>query len=435
MGNMISNVFLGDRSAARMGWMCVVGLGGFIAWAGLVPLQQGIAASGTVIVQNKRQIIQHLEGGIVDRIDVREGQRVARGAVLITLKGTASQAGRDQTVKQVAALQARVQRLSALQDGRGTPDFSALTMLDLKPTDRADIASKERKLFDQQRRALSAELAVLETRRRAALGVGSARAGQAAIASRSLGAARSELNVVSQMADQQLARRDQVAALQRGASGIEGEIARLSSESREASALAGDVSAQAAQVRAQYERQTALELVEARNELRAAEEQLAAAQDVLDRGVIRAPVAGEVLNLAFNTKTGVVRPGEPIMEIVPRDQSVTASVRVRPSDRASISQGQTVRTQITAYRSWLMPQLTGTVTGVSADLKRDEASGESYYEATVRVSGASGGDKDTPGIIPGMPVEVFIFSGISRTTLDYLFEPVFTSLFRGLRAT
>lgn len=432
---MIRSLFLHDSFAVRMAMICIVGLGGFLFWAGLVPLQEGVTAGGTVIVQNKRQMIQHLEGGIVDAIRVREGDRVAKGAVLMTLRETASLAGRDQIVKQTAALRAKVQRLSALQDGLAAPDFTVLDSLGLKPVDRADIASKETKLFTQQRQAVAAEIAVIETRRRGALGVGSARAGQAAIAQRSLGAARNELGVVRDMASQQLARRDQVSALERGTSGLEGEVARLASESREASAQASDMAAQAQQIGAQFARQTALELVEARNELSAIEEQLSAAQDVLDRGVIRAPMAGVVLNLAFNTKNGVVRPGEPIMEIVPLDASVTAAVRVRPSDRASIRQGQQVKTQVLAYRSWLIPRLAGTVTSVSADLKTDTATGQTYYEATVRVDGRGEERPGTPGIVPGMPVEVFIFSGASRTTLDYLLEPLLASLFRGLRSS
>lgn len=123
------------------------------------------------------------------------------------------------------------------------------------------------------------------------------------------------------------------------------------------------------------------------------------------------------------------------MEIVPVDTSVTASVRVRPTDRASIREGQSVKTQVLAYRSWLIPRLSGTVTSVSADLKTDTATGQTYYEATVRVDSRAQARRGTPGIVPGMPVEVFIFSGTSRTTLDYLLEPLLASLFRGLRSS
>lgn len=434
MKAMFEGLFLGDAIAMRMAQLCLAGLGGFLIWAGLVPLQEGIAAGGTVIVQDKRQTVQHLEGGIVDMILVREGVTVAKGAVLMTLKETASQASRDLVIKKVAALRAQVARLAALQGGRNAPDFAVIDDLALAADERADIAARELRLFNQQQQSLAAELAVFETRRRGALEISAARSGQAGIARRSLGAAQSELRVVEQMASEKLARRDQVSALARGAAGIEGEMARLTSESREASVMARDLAAQADQSRAQFSRQVALDLVEARNELRGAEEQLAAAQDVLDRSVIRAPVGGKVLNLAFNTRSGVVRPGEPIMEIVPEAATITASVRVRPTDRASIREGQSVRTQVTAYRSWLAPQMEGKVVSVSADLKTDEATKQGYYEAVVKVAGPASGREGTPGIVPGMPVEVFIFSGNSRTTLDYLFEPVLASLFRGLRS-
>lgn len=434
MRRWLNDLFLGDRFARRMGLACLGGLGAFMLWAGLVPLEEGIAASGSVVVENRRQRVQHLEGGIVDRVLVREGARVERGAVLLTLRETASQAGRNAVVAQVAALRARVERLAALQERRSQPNFAFLLQLDISPAQRSDIATREARLFRQQQASLAAELAVLETRRRGAAEIGAARAGQAAIAQRSLSAARNELSLVEQMADERLARRDQVSSLQRGAASIEGEMARLRSESQEAAVHANDLEAQGTQIRANFDRQVALELIEARNELRTAEEQLATAQDVLDRSVVRAPAAGRVLNLAFSNNSGVIRPGEPIMEIVPDVETVTASVRVRPNDRASIREGQSVRTQILAYRSWLSPQLTGRVTDVSADLKTDEATGTSYYEAQVEVAREGGSSGNGIEILPGMPVEVFIFSGNSRTTLDYLFEPLLASMFRGLRA-
>ncbi|MBJ7440108.1 MAG: HlyD family type I secretion periplasmic adaptor subunit [Sphingopyxis sp.] len=426
---------LGDRRAAKMAGICLFGLGGFLLWAGLVPLQQGVSASGVVVVQDKKQIVQHLEGGIIEHIAVKEGQYVRKGAILMRLRETASHSERDKVVKQVAALSARVQRLIALQDRANRPDFSSLEALGLAASDRQDIIARETKLFDQQRQSIAADLAVLDVRRRAAVDMSSARGGQAVIARRSLDASRDELDVVGRMAGEQLARRDQVTALQRNVAGSEGEMARLMSESREAQSQAGDLAAQGTQLRAQFDRQIATDLVEARNELRAAEEFLNAAQDVVDRGVILAPVSGAVLNLAFNTRNGVVRPGEPIMEIVPSEESVTASVHVRPTDRAAIREGQEVRTQVLAYRSWLQPQLKGRVVSVSADLKTDPASNQSYYEAIVKVAGSKARPADGPGIVPGMPVQVFIYSGARRTTLDYLLEPVFASLFRGLRST
>ncbi len=170
-----------------------------------------------------------------------------------------------------------------------------------------------------------------------------------------------------------------------------------------------------------------------RTQLQQAEERLSSAQDILNRSVIVAPVAGEILNLRFTTRGGVVRPGEAILEIVPQVGEITASVRIRPNERAAVYQGQAVRTRVTAFKSWLTPQLDGEVVSVSADLKTDQETGAPYYEVRVTIPASELIKLGVREIIPGMPVEVFIYSGSSRTTLDYLFEPISESLFRGAR--
>ncbi|MEO1475845.1 MAG: hypothetical protein AAFS13_05635, partial [Pseudomonadota bacterium] len=115
--------------------------------------------------------------------------------------------------------------------------------------------------------------------------------------------------------------------------------------------------------------------------------------------------------------------------------AVTASVRIRPNDRASVFEGQTVRTQISAYKSWLSPSLDGEIINVSADLKTDIVSGANYYEARVRIPDAALSEASDLDIIPGMPVDVFIFSGKSRTLADYLFEPIASSITKGLQSS
>jgi HlyD family type I secretion membrane fusion protein len=234
---------------------------------------------------------------------------------------------------------------------------------------------------------------------------------------------------------QQLARRDQVTSSERLVATLEGDIARLESERADQAANVLDLEAQIAQSRARTGQTNATELLRASGELLTAEERLNAAQDILNRSVIIAPVDGEVLNLSFSTIGGVVRSGETIMEIVPQIATVTASVQITPADRAAINEGQIVRTQFSSYRGWQAPRLAGEIIGVSADLKTDPATSAVYYEARVRVP-ASEMDKTTNvEIRPGMPVDVFIFSGRSRTLFDYLIEPLGDSLFKGLRTT
>ncbi|MEM9669169.1 MAG: HlyD family type I secretion periplasmic adaptor subunit [Pseudomonadota bacterium] len=424
-----------DHYTRLMGTICFVGLGGFIAWAGFVPLEEGVAASGTVVVETNRQVVQHLEGGIIETISVKDGERVEAGDTLIVLQETASLASRDQVGQKIGALRASVQRLSALQTESQQPDFSTIDELDISSDERNEIVARELDLFEQQISALRADLNVLETRKSAASSTARLKQGEIEIAGRALASTKDELALIRNMFDQQLVRRDQVTGLERSVAEREGEIARLRSEKVRAEADARDLSVQIVQRQAQFEEEVSTDLRETYAELLSAEERLSAAQDVLNRSVISAPVTGEILNLAFSTRGGVVRPGEAIMEIVPDIDAVTASVRIRPTDRASIFEGQTVRTQVSAYKSWRSPSLDGEIVDVSADLKTDVVSGAQYYEARVRIPEASLADAPELEVIPGMPVDVFIFSGKSRTLADYLFEPIASSLTKGLQAS
>ena len=422
-----------DKSVRKMALICAVGFGGFAVWAGIAPLEEGVAASGQIVVEDNRQRVQHLEGGIVSEIRVTEGQIVQAGDVLVVLQSTASLSSRDQVVQEYGALAASVARLRALQSGKAQPDFSALDKLDLGASERADILAREGSLFRQQRSALSAELSVLQARISSAQQIQSSRRGQAQIAERALASARSELSVISGMLAQQLARRDQVTSSERLVASLEGEVASLTAQVNDAIATEADLNAQIQAARSISARDTANALLQVSAELLAAEERLNAAQDVLDRAVVTAPVSGEVLNLAQSTIGGVVGSGEVMMEIVPGIERVTASVQIAAVDRSAVWEGQTVRTQFSAYKGWQAPRLDGEIIDVSADLKIDPVTAVSYYEARIRVSPEQMALTTGVEILPGMPVDVFIYSGRSRTLADYLIEPLGESLFRGLR--
>ena len=422
-----------DRFATRMGQVCFIGLGGFALWAGFVPLEEGVSASGTVVVENNRQQIQHLEGGIVQDIAIKEGSWVAAGDTLLVLQETASLASRDQIIQEIATLSASVLRLNALQANQATLDFAALSALAVGDQERSAIQSREYDLFVQQRNALAADVAVLDSQRQSARTSAQLKANEIEITHRSLASTQEELALFENLFEQQLARRDQIIALERRVSDFESTIARLGSEQAVAEAEARHLTSQIEQVRAQFFEAVSTELRDTTARLQAAEESLSAAQDVLNRAVIKAPVAGEVLNLAASTKGGVVAPGDTILEIVPSGDSIIASVQIKPTDRAQVFEGLNVRTQISAYRSWKSPSLDGTIHDVSADLKRDPVSGAAFYEARVQIDLPKDGNGANLEITPGMPVDVFIFSGKSRTTLDYLFEPIASSVFKGLR--
>jgi len=410
-----------DKIVWKMGALCALGFGGFMLWGSLAPLEEGVSASGQIVVEDNRQLVQHLEGGLVSEIKVREGQIVQKGDILVVLQKTASLSNRDQVVQEYGALAASVARLKALQSDASKVSFAALNALDLGASERADIIKRETGLFNQQRSSLAADIAVLKARLTAA--------------QKALESARGELGVIENMFSQQLARRDQVTSSERLVATLEGDIARLKSQGDDAKASELDFAAQIAQTRARAAQENAATLLSTSSQLLAAEESLNAAQDILDRSVITAPVSGEVLNMAFSTIGGVVTSGETIMEIVPKINEVTASVQIAASDRSAIFEGQLVRTQFSSYKGWQAPRLEGKIIDVSADLKTDVATSVTYYEARIRVPASELAKTTNIDVIPGMPVDAFIYSGKSRTLMDYLLEPLGESLFRGLRTS
>jgi len=424
-----------DRIVRLCALGCLAGLGGFLIWAAAVPLAEGVAASGHVVVEDSRQVVQHLEGGLIRDLMVREGDRVEAGEPLLVLQDVAALATRDQVLQQIATFRGSVARLHALEAGLearefADPEFSALAALDLDPEILEDVRTRQGDLFEQQRDAFAADLEVLEARRTGAIDAARSFRQQVVHARRELATVVEDLGRRRDLVARQLARRDEVTALERDEARLEAEITRLNASVNEQEILARDLTGQIAQAEARFAEQISTELLEVRTQLQAAEEQLGAAQDVIDRAVVLAPASGSVLNMRFSTRGGVVRPGEPIMEIIPAAGAVTALVRVRPTDRALVYEGQSVRTRVLAYRSWRAPRFEGEVVSVSADLKTDNTTGATYYEARLRLADETDGQLS---IDPGMPVEAFIFSGSQRTTLDYLLEPLGEAIYRGVR--
>lgn len=424
---------MADKLTRKMAIACVIGFGGFALWGGFAPLEEGISASGQIVVEDNRQVVQHLEGGLVRDIRVREGQFVSQGDVLVVLSKTSALSTRDQVVQEYAARAASVARLRALQKGAARPDFSVLETLDLGEVERENIIRRESELFDQQKNALSADVAVLNARIKAAEQTTLSRGRQMEIAQTALDSAISERDVIQEIFAKKLARKDRLTQAERLVANLEGEIARLKSDRENAQASMLDHRAQIAQTRARAAREIAEDLLETNTRLLAAEEQLGEAQDILNRSEIIAPVSGEVLNMSFATIGAVVKPAETLMEIVPDIGEVTAAVKIAVTDRANVREGQLVRTQFSSYKGWQAPRLDGKIIDISADLKVDPITAISYYEAKIRVPKSEIARTEGIDILPGIPVDVFIYSGKSRTLMDYLFEPLGESLYRGLR--
>lgn len=423
-----------DKTIRRCASVCGLGFFGFCFWAAFVPLDEGIVAQGRVIVENDRRVVQHLEGGIVDDIFVREGDFVDVGSKLLRLSETAQLATRDQLAKQIATLAASRASLIALREGLDQPDFSSVNQAPIAEVEANDIKAKELALFAQRRTAHVAKQSVLIARQEAASQTAYVRAQQITSAEAELEILRTDLKLAEDMFAKKMARRDDLSQLERQIARLEGEIARLESERRSSAATADDFGSQLVQLNAENAQALSQQIRDTQAEFRAATEALTAAQEVLDRVEIVAPVSGHVLNLDVTAKGRVVNPGETLLEIVPPTQSVVVALRVRPSDRSMVYEGLSVRARFSAMRSWSGHEFSGEITMISADLKTDKITGTDYYEALVSIDAHVDGSGAVE-TVPGMPVDAFIFSGYRRTTFELLFAPLTESIFRGLRAS
>ncbi len=426
---------LADKSTFWAFIVCIIGFGGFILWSAFAPLAEGVIASGVVVVEDNRKVIQHLEGGIIKKINIGEGDFVKKGDVLIVLDDIAALSQRDQAVQEMAAQLAVIARADALLTGRTTPDFSALDELAIDDVTRAEIISRQQALFTQQRENFDAETGVLKARIESQKAREIDRNKQVVALDRAIGSTRQELNLRLTMLSQQNETIYAVQNLERQLANLQAERASLIADRNQARTSVLEIDQQLLQARTKLSEALSAEMAEARRRALSAEEQLSAAQDVLSRTIITAPQDGKVLNLAFSTIGGVVRAGEPIMEIVPTESIVIAELKVRPMDRDVIAEGQKVKAQLSAYKSWRAKKVEGEVTNISADLKSVPETGETYYAVEVALNGEEIAALDNVNVIPGMPVDAFIESGNRRTFLDYLLEPLARTMQKGTQGT
>jgi HlyD family type I secretion membrane fusion protein len=414
--------------------LVVLFFAGFGTWSAIAPLASAAVAPGLISPDGSRRTIQHLEGGIIREILVRDGSRVEAGEPLLVLEDIAARAGRDARMANHYTLLATEARLAAEAEGAAEPVFPAeVRRAAARSPEVARILEDQASRFAARRATIDGRKAVL--RRRAAqleAEIGGLE-DQIASQERQIALIEQETANVRLMVDRGLERLPRLLSLQRQQAEIDGErAANVAAIARARQAIA-ETEMQVLNLDAEMRDRVAEEISRVRTEIRTLQEELRHSEDVLERTVITAPVAGTVVELRFHTIGGVIRPGDPILDIVPEEEDLLIDARISPTDIDAVRPGQTARIHFSAYAQRNQPRIEGTVRQVSADSLVDEQSGQRYYLARVRV------DRDQLAelapeieIIPGMPAEALIVTG-RRTVLDYLLDPVDETLRRGLR--
>jgi HlyD family secretion protein len=405
--------------------------GAFAAWSALAPLSEAAIAPGMIKVEGTRRTIQHLEGGIVREILVRDGDRVRAGQVLVRLDDIRAGADLETLRNQRWAFMAQDARLSAELSGAEAITFPADLLAAEEPRAQ-DAMAGQRAVFEARRAALAAQVSVQEARIGQQEAITAGATGQLRAQRQQLELIRREEEITRGLVQQGLQRLPTLLALQRTAAALEGQGEDLQGQLERAAQLVAEARNTIAGIIGQRRQEAAAEQRDVRTRLGEVEERLRAARDVAVRRDIVAPEDGTILNLRLFNIGAVVRPGDPVMDLVPVQDRLVAEVNVQPNDIDMVHLGMQAEVRLPAFRQRLVPYLHGHVTFVAQDVTVDERSRMTYYRAHVLIDADQLARLEGVTLVPGMPVEAMIIVG-ERSFLRYITQPIRDSFTRAFR--
>ena len=416
-------------------------VGGFGAWTAVAPLEGAVVVSGSFVATGQNKHVQHLEGGILREVLVKEGDLVEVGQPLLRLDATAASSRLRRLVLKNHRLLIMKSRLEAEIDGR--PSFAMPDELAAGAADPEIRSIFERQAVELRARRLKAA-SEEEVLRKEIAGLQESIGGYAAQAlstQQRMALFGEELKDKQRLLAQQLVRRTEILALQRSEASLTGELGELTARTADARERIARAEQQIAQLRSAAAQKTIEDMRATETELDDLQEQIHAARDVVDRTEVPAPVRGIVVKLHQHTSGGVIGAGAVILELLPVNDELIIEARLNPNEISHVKKGQEALVRLTALNQRLTPMVEGRVIYLSADAvgtqygsKADqEKPNRPFYVVRVRLS-----EQDVHSKVqafeptPGMPADVFIKTG-ERTFFDYIMRPVWDSLSRAFR--
>ena len=416
-----------DSTLRRLGLFLILAIfGGLGGWAALAPLDSAADAPGLLTVEHYRKTIQHLEGGIVDAILVKDGDWVEKGQTLLTLNDTQYRAQLEVLRGQLLITLAREARLVALRDDQTQIVFPP-ELLNASADPRAVEAMRvQSQTFHVRRQAHENEVRLYEEQ------IGQLRAKERGLQAQKSGrdlmvkSYESELRDFEKLLSEGYTEKQTVRELERKYADSKGQSGELLSSLAAVALQISETQLKVLQLKKELQREVVKEVGEVQAELFELREKIHALEKTVERCVIRAPEAGKVLGLTIHTLGGVIAPGSPILEIVPQNEKLLVEARVSPIDIDRVRIGQSAEIRFSVFKSKGLPRIEGKLVALSADSLTDETPEHNpYYLARVEVNAASLDQlaRLNLELLPGMPAEVLINTG-KRTFFQYLADPV-----------
>jgi HlyD family secretion protein len=398
---------------------------GIGSWAATMDLEGAVVAAGSLVVDSSVKKVQHLSGGIVKEIRVREGDHVKAGDILVRLDETQTKAANAVVSKNLEELIAQQARLEAERDGADYIDLPA-TITEHAIGSNSDAARTmiaEQKLFEIRRQAREGKKAQLRERISQLKEEIHGYIGQTAAKEREIELINKELEGVRELRNKNLVPMNRLTALERDAARIEGERSQLIAATAQAKGKITETELQIIQVDQDLRSEVGKDLGDTRAKFSEFVERKVATDDQLKRVDIRAPQDGIVQQLAVHTVGGVIAAGDAIMLIVPDADTLMVEVKIAPQDIDQLYLGQVATLRFTAFNVRTTPEIEGKLSLISADITQDQKTGISYYLARITPNPSELAQLGDVKLIPGMPVVAFIKTG-ARTMLSYLTKPL-----------
>ena len=405
-----------------------------LGWAALTPLDAAVRATGVISVLGNRQAVQHPTGGVVTALNVREGQQVNRGDVLIELSAPETVAAERSLTSDYFMLLAQRARLRAEQAGQTAfevpREFAGIPAADV-PLARAALRMQQGEMH-ARRASISAQQSVLAQRAAQLREQQSGYVEQRKTLVEQRQILNDELKGLKEIAAKGFASMTRVRSLEQAEADLRGQEAGMAAETARAGQGIGETRMQSISILRDSQQQIAADLGDTEAKLSEVLPKLVSTREQLERAKIRAPATGHVVGLNVFTVGGVVPAGQTLMEIVPDDRTLIIQAQVSPADADDVYAGQVAQLRFESVRDRSLPLIEGHVRNISADRFVDEKTGRSYFRAEIEVSQDS--LRQVQGILgrgqlrPGLPVEAML-SVRKRTALQYLLDPL-TGSFR-----
>ena len=420
-----SHVLSADSGrAARIGlWTLAIGFGGFLLWAGLAPLDEGVPSSGMVAIDTKRKAVQHLSGGIIKEILVREGDQVTEGQLLARLDEAVVRANYQATRQRYLGLRVMEGRLTAEQRGLVSVAFHPDVIEASKDVHIRQMMMNQAQLFESRRASLRADLQAIEESIQGQEGLLQAYDGMLVNRRNQQALLNEELANTRSLVMEGYAPRNRQLELERMVSESSSAIAELQGNSIRGRRTINELRQRTIVRQQDYRKEVESQLGEVVREVEGDAEKLRAVKDDLTRADIKSPASGQVVGLAFQTVGGVIGPGQKLMDIVPQDQALLLEAKVAPHLIDRIHTNLPVDIRFSSFAN--APQLVvkGKVVSISGDLLSEPQTGATYYLARVAVTPEGLQILGKRQLQPGMPAEVIFITG-ERSMLTYLLHPL-----------